>query len=122
MCATGSRLMERTALPGSSARIAAAVLLSSVALTACTTGPGGSAVDGPTPVSGATMLAGVHGTVLDPPVPAPSQTLEDTDGRPFTIADHANTRVAVLFFGYIHCPDVCPSTMATLAAARQRYA
>lgn len=77
-------------------------------------------MDGPTPVSGATMLAGLHGTVLDPP-PAPSQTLEDTDGRHFTIADHANTRVTVLFFGYIHCPDVCPSTMATLAAARQRY-
>ena len=62
----------------------------------------------------------LHGTVLNPPLPAPSQTLEDTDGRPFSIADQAHTHVTVLFFGYIHCPDVCPTTMADLAAARRK--
>jgi protein SCO1 len=104
-------------MPGLPTRIAAAVLLSSLTLTACTTDP---VVDRPTPVSGSTMMAGLHGTVLDPPLPAPSQALEDTDGRPFSIADQANTHVTVLFFGYIHCPDVCPSTMADLAAARRK--
>jgi protein SCO1 len=107
-------------MPGLSARIAAAVLLASVTLTACTSGPVGPVVDRPTPVSGATTMAGLHGTVLDPPLPAPSQALEDTDGRLFSIADRAHTHVTVLFFGYIHCPDVCPATMADLAAARRK--
>jgi protein SCO1/2 len=107
-------------MPGLSARIAAAVLFSSMTLTACTSGPVAPVVDRPTPVSGATTMAGLHGTVLDPPLPAPSQALDDTDGRLFSIGDRAHTHVTVLFFGYIHCPDVCPATMADLAAARRK--
>ena len=37
--------------------------------------------------------------------------------KPQTVADFANQPVA-LFFGFTYCPDICPRTLTTLAAAR----
>jgi protein SCO1/2 len=42
--------------------------------------------------------------------------LTDQDGKPRTLADFKGKAV-VIFFGYTHCPDVCPTTMAEMAAA-----
>lgn len=55
------------------------------------------------------------GTVVRSETPAPSFTLESAAG-PVSPADFAGD-VVVLFFGYTHCPDVCPTTLATLARA-----
>jgi protein SCO1/2 len=44
--------------------------------------------------------------------------LPDVDGRPRTLADWKG-KVTVVFFGYTQCPDVCPTTMADLAAIRK---
>ncbi len=47
-------------------------------------------------------------------------------GRDFALTDHAGKartladfrgKVVVLFFGYTQCPDVCPTTLATLVEA-----
>ena len=38
------------------------------------------------------------------------------DGKPRTLANFGG-KVVVLFFGYAHCPDVCPTTLADIAAA-----
>ena len=40
--------------------------------------------------------------------------LTDHNGRHRTLADFRG-KVVVLFFGFIHCPDVCPTTLAELA-------
>lgn len=42
--------------------------------------------------------------------------LTDHNGRERTLADFRGKVVAV-FFGYTHCPDVCPTTLADFAAA-----
>ena len=44
-----------------------------------------------------------------------AQTLNLTDhtGKPRSLADFQG-KVVALFFGYTHCPDVCPTTMADL--------
>lgn len=42
--------------------------------------------------------------------------LVDHEGRPRHLSDFKGKLVA-LFFGYTHCPDVCPTTMAELAKA-----
>jgi protein SCO1/2 len=42
--------------------------------------------------------------------------LFDQNGKPRTLADFRGKAV-VLFFGYTQCPDVCPTTMGTLAQA-----
>ena len=40
--------------------------------------------------------------------------LKDHNGRPRTLADFRGKVVAV-FFGFTHCPDVCPTTLAELS-------
>ncbi|RZA34607.1 MAG: SCO family protein [Lysobacteraceae bacterium] len=42
-------------------------------------------------------------------------TLTDHTGKPRTLQDFKG-KVVVLFFGYTQCPDVCPTTMAKMAA------
>jgi protein SCO1/2 len=50
---------------------------------------------------------------------APDFTLTDQDGRPYTLSAQRGHAVA-LFFGYAHCPDVCPTTLAALARAKRK--
>ena len=49
---------------------------------------------------------------------APDFTLTDQDGRPYTLSAHRGHAVA-LFFGYAHCTDICPTTLADLARAKR---
>lgn len=42
--------------------------------------------------------------------------LTDHNGQTRTLADFRGKAVAI-FFGYIHCPDVCPTTLSDFAAA-----
>jgi protein SCO1/2 len=49
----------------------------------------------------------------DPRLPL---ALPGTDGRPFDIGAERG-RVVLVYFGYTHCPDVCPSTLADLRDA-----
>jgi protein SCO1 len=57
------------------------------------------------------------GAILPKPYHAPSTALKDTSGHPFSLADSTDKRLTLVFFGYTHCPDECPTTMATLASA-----
>ena len=45
--------------------------------------------------------------------------LPDVDGRVRTLADFKGKAV-VVFFGFTHCPDVCPTTMAELADVKRQ--
>ncbi len=45
--------------------------------------------------------------------------LTDHHGQPRTLADFRGKAV-VVFFGYTQCPDVCPTTMAEMAAVMQQ--
>jgi protein SCO1/2 len=58
-----------------------------------------------------------HGTWLEQPVPEPDVTLTDTAGKPFNLRRDTAGRLTLVYFGYTHCPDVCPTTMADLASA-----
>ncbi len=40
--------------------------------------------------------------------------LTSLNGRPYTLADD-HGKVLVLFFGYTHCPEVCPTTLYDLS-------
>jgi protein SCO1/2 len=42
--------------------------------------------------------------------------LTDHTGRPVTLASFKG-KLVVLFFGYTHCPDVCPTTLSDMAQA-----
>lgn len=45
---------------------------------------------------------------------APDFRLKDASGKERSLADFRGKAVA-LFFGYTHCPEVCPTTLADLA-------
>lgn len=79
-------------------------------------------------LSGALILAGCN----QKPVPsfqnlditgntkfASNFSLPDTSGNIRTLADYRG-KVVVMVFGYTHCPDVCPTTLAELSQAMQQ--
>jgi len=49
----------------------------------------------------------------------PDFALADADGRMRSLADYKG-KVVVMVFGYTHCPDVCPMTMAELSQTMQQ--
>jgi len=51
------------------------------------------------------------------PVVKPTTVLMDTAGKPFDIRAMTPGGVTLLFFGYTHCRDECPLTMASTASA-----
>jgi len=61
------------------------------------------------------------GTWLPQAKALPPFTLTDTHGRSFTRHDLA-AAPALVFFGFTHCPDVCPTTLLQLAQLRKRAA
>lgn len=97
---------------GAAVTAAAAV----AALAGCSTSDGGSAARN----AAAAATAAKAGTVLDTPFAKPALTLTDQDGKRFDLAEATKGRPTLLFFGYTHCPDVCPTTMGDIAVAKSR--
>ena len=73
---------------------------------------------------GATLLPGAGtppipqvsvATVLPQPRPLADFRLVDQDGAPFTL-EALRGQWTFLAIGYTHCPDICPTTLATFAA------
>ena len=61
---------------------------------------------------------GAAGTLLSNSIGGPFR-LVDQNGKPFTDAD-LKGKWHLLFFGYTHCPDVCPTTLNELSLALDR--
>jgi protein SCO1/2 len=57
--------------------------------------------------------------VFDPPREAPDFDLAGSDGAELRLSYYRG-KVVVLWFGFTSCPKVCPTTMATLARAREQ--
>jgi protein SCO1/2 len=53
--------------------------------------------------------------------PLPAFALLDQSGRAFDPA-RLRGQWTFLFFGFVNCPDICPTTLATLAAVRREVA
>jgi protein SCO1/2 len=60
------------------------------------------------------------GARLDQPYAAPTVELTDTDGAPYSLAADTDKPMTVVFFGYTHCPDLCPMVMNNIAAGLNR--
>jgi len=70
--------------------------------------------------SGERAATQFRGVALPTPLAKPSLTLTDLNGQPYDFAGATRDKVALLFFGYTHCPDVCPLHMANIAAVLKR--
>lgn len=64
---------------------------------------------------------GLYGIALDSPIAIPSVTLQNLDGKPVDLADTTRGKLTLLFFGYTHCPDVCPIHMTSIAAVLSSF-
>lgn len=60
--------------------------------------------------------AGLRGSPIGKSLAKPAFVLTRTDGSAYDFAQQTEGKVALLFFGYTHCPDVCPLHMANIAA------
>lgn len=63
---------------------------------------------------GSTEFAGSR---LDEPYPVPGVALTDTTGAPYALTEDTDRPLTLVFFGYTHCPDLCPLVMSNLSAA-----
>jgi protein SCO1/2 len=86
-------------------------------------------------VSAKSLVALTVALLLGCGTPPPARQFISTDvtgaefARDFSLIDHEGTRrtlsdfrgqVAVVFFGFTHCPDICPTTLGELALALKK--
>lgn len=58
------------------------------------------------------------GIVAEPPAPVADFTLTANTGQPLALSD-LHGQWTMVFYGYTSCPDVCPTTLATLKHLRE---
>lgn len=68
----------------------------------------------------ASSRSALHGVVPESPAPRARFTLTDTSGARYDLARRTRGRVTLVFWGYTHCDDTCPTTMADIATALRR--
>jgi protein SCO1 len=94
------------------------LVLAMIAVLVAACGGGTASNPWPTPVFVEAVTQAPMGnreTAYDPPRPAPALRLTDGNGKPFDLAS-LRGRPVFVYFGYTHCPDVCPTTLADLRA------
>ena len=62
---------------------------------------------------------GYRGIFLPDADPRPDFVLTDMNGETFDFRRETEGKLALLFFGYTYCPDVCPVHMASIAAVKR---
>jgi protein SCO1/2 len=67
--------------------------------------------------AGAAEDVGFIAGVFEPPRAAPELALRGSDGNELRL-DRYRGKVVIVGFGFTSCPEVCPTTLATLAGAR----
>ncbi|MFF1304387.1 SCO family protein [Streptomyces sp. NPDC058307] len=96
---------------------AALVAAATLTLSAC-----GSGDDSGSPVSVVSEEAGSDkaATVLDQPFEKPDLVLTDTRGEKYDLRKETKGKPTLIYFGYTHCPDICPLTMNNIAVAKKQ--
>jgi protein SCO1/2 len=70
-------------------------------------------------IAGGTPTGALKAGQFDPPRAAPDFTLVSSNGGTLRLSAYRG-KVVLMAFGFTSCPEVCPTTLATLAAARRQ--
>ncbi|MHC3471257.1 SCO family protein [Streptomyces sp. 7R007] len=97
---------------------ATAALFAAAALTLSACGSGDDGKDPVSVVSEDTSQKAA--TILDQPFEKPDLVLTDTQGKKYDFRKETAGRPTLIYFGYTHCPDICPLTMNNLAVAKKQ--
>ena len=62
----------------------------------------------------------LRGTPMEPAIAKPTFTWPTADGRQYDFRKETDGDLALIFFGYTHCPDICPVHMSNIAAVLNR--
>ena len=60
---------------------------------------------------------GWNGVAVEGAPEMPEGEFTDTEGEPFDLRAAALRKPTLVYFGYTHCPDICPVHMANIASA-----
>lgn len=63
----------------------------------------------------------LHGSEYQTSEPAPDIPLATSHGDRFSLEAH-HGQVVLVYFGYTHCPDICPATLSDLKWVHQQLA
>jgi protein SCO1/2 len=99
------------------ASAAALLLAGGLGLTACGGGPADAPTSDPVASVSSPAPSKYDGVNLDPAYQRPQFTLTADTGGTYDFTTATKGKPTLLFFGYTHCPDVCPTTMADIAVA-----
>lgn len=111
-----------TRVRGRAMLLAAGAALAGLLAAGCSSNGGsntGHSGHAPAKVS-ATPAGTYRGQEFPTPRPRPSFTLTDTSGATYNFGTETKGHPTLLYFGYTHCPDICPTTMATFGVALQQ--
>jgi protein SCO1/2 len=109
--------MTTDASPWTRRRFLGATVAASGLAVAGLAGCGLGRASSPDPDEEPEVAGGWGGEPVDPGIAKPDVTFTDMDGKPFPFVEKTKGKLALLFFGYTNCPDVCPTTLNALARA-----
>lgn len=99
---------KRSGLVVTSLVVAAGVLAGALGLSACSSPSGSEAIISQVGGPAETNPHYPGALVFPKAYLKPNVSLTDTDNEPFNIETDTNGRVTLVYFGYTHCPDLCP--------------
>lgn len=92
------------------------IFLLALSLVAAACGRAADRADRTAEADGEVNAYGLRGRVLPGPLAKPELVLTDAHHRPFDLRAETAGKLTLVFFGYTHCPDICPIHMASIAS------
>jgi protein SCO1/2 len=113
-------VVRRFTVPLVSAVVAVAAALAAAGCSGSSSRGSSDALMSNGDAAGSVDYNALHGAIPSVHYAKPSFQLTDTAGQPFDLVTQTHGVTTLLYFGYTHCPDECPTAMADVATALRK--